>query len=166
MVPSVFVWLDALPRLPGGKVDRRALPPPDSTRPELATPFVAPRTPVEDLLARLWAEVLGLEQVGVHDDFFELGGHSLLATQLISRLRDAFRVELPFECLFEASTVASLALAIVQGQAEQAGPQEMIRLLAELEGVADAEAQRSLDDKGILADSGENDGARPRHCSL
>jgi amino acid adenylation domain-containing protein len=138
MIPSVFVWLDALPRLPGGKVDRRALPPPDLARPALATPFVAPRTPVEDQLAMLWAEVLGLEQVGLHDNFFELGGHSLLATQLLSRLRDAFRVELPLERLFEASTVASMALAIVQGQAEQMGPQELIRLLAEVEEVEDA----------------------------
>jgi acyl carrier protein len=121
MTPAVFVWLNALPRWPGGKVDRRALPILDSARPELATPFVAPRTPVEDRLARLWAESLGLEQVGMHDNFFELGGHSLLATQLMSRLRDTFQVELPFSPLFEAYTVASLSLAIVQRQAEKSG---------------------------------------------
>jgi amino acid adenylation domain-containing protein len=146
MIPSVFVWLDALPRLPGGKVDRRALPPPDAARPELATPFIAPRTPVEDLLATLWAEILGLEQVGIHDDFFELGGHSLLATQLMSRLLDAFQVELPLTRLFEASTVANLAMVIVQRLVEQVEHQEMVCLLAEVEGVSDAEAQRSLGD--------------------
>ncbi|HSF30754.1 MAG TPA: non-ribosomal peptide synthetase [Candidatus Tectomicrobia bacterium] len=162
MIPSVFVWLDAVPRLPGGKVDRRALPPPDSARPELTTPFSAPRTPIEDLLAGLWAESLGLEQVGVHDDFFELGGHSLLATHLLSRLRDAFQVELPLECLFDAPTVASLALAIVQRQAEQVGHNDVVRLLTEVEAASDAEAQGSLADEGIVADSGKNDVAHPR----
>src|SRR5262249_45295731 len=81
MVPSAFVLLEALPLTPSGKVDRKALPAPDNARPELEEAYVAPRTPVERGLADLWAEVLGLERVGVHDNFFELGVHSLLATQ-------------------------------------------------------------------------------------
>jgi amino acid adenylation domain-containing protein len=149
MIPSVFVWLDALPRLPGSKIDRLALPPPDSARPALTTPFVAPRTPVEDLLARLWAELLGLDEVGMHDNFFDLGGHSLLVTQLMSRLRDAFQVELPLERLFETSTVATLAAAIVQRKAEQIGDQKMARLLAVLEEAPDAEAPGSGADDGV-----------------
>jgi amino acid adenylation domain-containing protein len=86
MVPSRFVLLDRLPLTPTGKVDRRALPAPDGRRPVLDTPFVAPRTPVEEQVAGIWEGVLGLTRVGIHDNFFELGGHSLLATQMIARI--------------------------------------------------------------------------------
>jgi amino acid adenylation domain-containing protein len=109
MVPSTFVMLAALPLTPNGKVDRRALPVPDQERPLLEEAFVAPRTPVEEALAGIWADVLGLTQVGIHDHFLELGGHSLLATQVIARLREAFQVELPLRSLFEAPTVADQA---------------------------------------------------------
>ncbi|HEY1380035.1 MAG TPA: condensation domain-containing protein, partial [Gemmataceae bacterium] len=109
MVPSAVVILDALPLTSSGKLDRKALPAPDSTRPDLEEAYVAPRTPVEQALADLWAEVLGVERVGVADNFFELGGHSLLATQVISRVRKALQVELPLRALFEAPTVAGLA---------------------------------------------------------
>jgi amino acid adenylation domain-containing protein len=109
MVPSLFVVLEVLPRTPGGKVDRRALPAPDWSQPEREGAFVAPRTPTEGVLASLWAQVLGVERVGANDNFFELGGHSLLATQVISRLRQAFQVEVSLRALFEAPTVAGLA---------------------------------------------------------
>ena len=113
MLPSAFVFLDALPLTPNGKVDRGALPAPDHVRPELERDFVAPRTPVEVKLAEIWADVLRLEQVGIHDNFFELGGHSLLATQVISGVRDAFQVEIPLRRLFEWPTVAGLAEQLV-----------------------------------------------------
>jgi amino acid adenylation domain-containing protein len=112
MVPAVFVALDALPLLPNGKVDRRALPAPDRTRPELEKAFVAPRTPTEELLSAIWAQVLDIERVGIHDNFFDLGGHSLLATQVVSRIREFFQVELPLRRLFEFPTVAGLAESI------------------------------------------------------
>ncbi len=120
MVPATFVLLDALPLTPNGKVDRRALPAPDQGRPDLGAAFVAPRTPLEETLARLWADVLRWERVGVDDDFFELGGQSLLSIQLIARVRAAFQIDLPLRRLYEAPTVASLARVIVQALAEQA----------------------------------------------
>ncbi|MGZ3460140.1 MAG: condensation domain-containing protein, partial [Archangium sp.] len=110
MVPSAFLVLEALPLSPNGKLDRTALPAPDAA-PSQAE-HIAPRTPTEELLANLWSQLLATQTVGVTDSFFELGGHSLLATQVISRIRASFGVELPLRTLFEAPTVASLALRV------------------------------------------------------
>ena len=119
MVPSVIVILEALPLTPSGKVARRALPAPDYS--DSAATYVAPRNPVEETLAQLWAAVLGVPKVGIHDDFFQLGGHSLLATRLISRIRDAFNVDLPLKMLFENPVVADCAHALTQ-QSHNASP--------------------------------------------
>lgn len=116
LVPAVFVVLDVFPLTANGKVDRRALPAPDGRRPELNEAFVACRTPTEELLAEIWAQVLGVERVGIHDNFFQLGGHSLLATQVVSRIREAFQVEMPLRRLFEAPTIAGLAESIEAGR--------------------------------------------------
>ncbi|NEP57131.1 MAG: amino acid adenylation domain-containing protein [Symploca sp. SIO2G7] len=107
MMPAAFVMLEALPLTPNGKVDRKALPAPDR---EIIREheYVAPRTPSEEIIANIFASVLGIKQVGVHDNFFELGGHSLSATQVISRLQQTFCVELPLHCLFESPAVAEL----------------------------------------------------------
>ncbi|MFL9462640.1 amino acid adenylation domain-containing protein [Scytonema tolypothrichoides VB-61278_2] len=109
MLPSAFVVLDALPLTPNGKLDRKALPNPESAQPELKTTFVAPRTPTEEVLAEIWTQVLRLEQVGVDDNFFDLGGHSLTATQLVFRVRNTFKLELPLHALLETPTVAAMA---------------------------------------------------------
>jgi amino acid adenylation domain-containing protein len=109
MIPSSFVFLSAMPLTPNGKIDRQALPKPEHTRPEFLEEFEAPHTPTEALLAGIWAEVLKLEQVGIHDDFIELGGHSLLATQIIARLREVFKIDLPLQSVFELPSVAKLA---------------------------------------------------------
>jgi amino acid adenylation domain-containing protein len=109
MIPSAFVFMDSLPLTSSGKVDRISLPPPDLSRPELESPFVSPRTPTEELLAKTWAEVFKLERVGIYDNFFELGGHSLLATQIISRLREAVGLDLPLRILFENPVITGLA---------------------------------------------------------
>ncbi|HEX8351551.1 MAG TPA: condensation domain-containing protein, partial [Pyrinomonadaceae bacterium] len=109
MVPATFVLLDAPPLLPSGKIDRRALPAPEQAASVQEENYVAPRTPAEEVLAGLWAQVLGVARVGLHDNFFDLGGHSLLATQLISRVRQTFNVELGLRDLFAAPTVGQLS---------------------------------------------------------
>ncbi|MBW4660754.1 MAG: amino acid adenylation domain-containing protein [Drouetiella hepatica Uher 2000/2452] len=119
MVPAAFVFLEALPLNPNGKVDRQALPAPDSVRPDLADAFIAPRTPTEAILAQVFAQVLEVKQVGIHDDFFELGGHSLLATRLIARLLRTFQIELSIVDLFEVPTVAGLAERIMGGSVRE-----------------------------------------------
>jgi acyl carrier protein len=114
MVPSSFVFLEQMPLTPNGKIDRRALPQPGA--PVSDTAYVAPRTPNEEKLAAIWASILKLEQVGIHDNFFDLGGQSLLATQLISRVRDTFEIELPLRSIFESPTVAGLSRWVVEGR--------------------------------------------------
>jgi amino acid adenylation domain-containing protein len=118
MIPSHYVSLDNLPLTPNGKLDRGALPAFDPTRPELESAFVAPRTPNEEILTGLGAEVLGLERIGIHDNLFELGAHSLLVTQLISRVREVLKVELPLNSIFENPTVVDLAKIIENGHRE------------------------------------------------
>jgi len=121
MMPSAFMLLDELPLTPNGKIDRKALPAPEQGRPELAELYVAPQTAVEEIVGGIWAEVLQVEQVGVHDNFFELGGHSLLATQVISRVREAFGVEVALRQLFERPTVAGLAQSVEEEKQAGAG---------------------------------------------
>jgi len=153
MIPSAFVMLDALPLTPTGKVDRRALPIPSSSRPKLDTLFVAPGNSVEEELAEIWAEVVGVDQVGIHDNFFDLGGHSLAATRVISRVINSFKVELPIEFLFESPTVAKMAQIVVQNQAKKVGPEDLARMLTELETLSDEEARERLADEGTKEDS-------------
>ncbi len=129
MAPSATLFLDRLPRLSNGKIDRGALPVPDGARPVLERPYVAPRTATEEALARLWGDLLGVERVGVEDDFFELGGHSLLAMRLIARVREAFGRELPLPRLFEEPTVAGLARVLAE-EPERGAADERIRRAA------------------------------------
>ena len=155
MLPSAWVVLDHLPLTDNGKVDRRALPEPEWTSLRHTTDYVAPDTSVEQKLADIWRQVLGVEQVGIHDDFFDLGGHSLLAMRIISQVRDTFHIEIPLKSLFVASTVSELALVIVQRQQEEAEPrpdtassalgQERARqLLARLDLLSDEEVDTLL----------------------
>jgi aryl carrier-like protein len=110
MTPAVYVYLDRLPLTPSGKVDRRALPEPDQSRPDLTPPYIAPRTPSERLLAEVWRQVLKLEQVGVHDNFFALGGDSILSIQIVARANQA-GLRLTPKQLFEHQTIAELVAA-------------------------------------------------------
>jgi acyl carrier protein len=142
MVPSAFVFLDSFPCTPNGKLDRDALPAPHQSRPALDQSFVAPRTPSEELLAEIWADVLKLNKVGIHDNFFDLGGHSLLAMQVVSKIREAFQVEVPLRDLFENPTVAELALRIEQRASTEL--EELTRNLAEVESLPEEEIDRQL----------------------
>jgi amino acid adenylation domain-containing protein len=144
MMPSSIVVLEELPRTPSGKIDRLALPDPDLAAAQ-SSEYVAPRTPVEQAVAEIWAQVLGLPKVGVEDDFFALGGHSLLATQVVAQVRSDFAVELPLHSLFTCPTVTTLASEIVSMMGDSEGD-ETTRLMAELEGMSDEEARRLLAD--------------------
>jgi amino acid adenylation domain-containing protein len=134
MVPGHFVSLRALPLTANGKLDRRALPAPEGTRPELARAYAAPRTALERVLAGAWEEALGVDRVGVEDGFFDLGGHSLLATQMISWVRETFEVEVPLRELFERPTVAALAEALKSPETERTA-----ELLLEMSALSDEE---------------------------
>ncbi|MGE5219326.1 MAG: amino acid adenylation domain-containing protein, partial [Chloroflexota bacterium] len=119
MVPSAYVFLKSLPLMPNGKVDCKALPIPDPYKLDLGDGFVAPRTTTEKIVANIWADVLKLETVGLHNNFFHLGGDSLLATQIISRIRQVFSIELPLRHIFDSPTVAEMAMLIVDTQTQQ-----------------------------------------------
>ena len=136
MVPSAFLPLEKMPLMPNGKLDRRALPAPDQSRPDLERVYAAPGTTTEGALSEIWSEVLEMDQVGIHDNFFELGGHSLMGMQLIARLRSAFDVDVRLATLFEAATVTELALTI-----------EML-LIEEIEKLDDEEVQDLVE--GVL----------------
>jgi amino acid adenylation domain-containing protein len=111
MVPASFIILETLPLTPNGKVDRKALPIPELTQ-ILSSDIILPSTPIENLLAGIWAEILGIDKVGINHNFFELGGHSLIATRVISQIRQVFKVELPLRYLFEKPTIVGLAKEI------------------------------------------------------
>ncbi|MEA3013361.1 MAG: hypothetical protein QOD42_1906 [Sphingomonadales bacterium] len=144
MLPGQFVCLDAFPLSATGKVDRRRLPDPGSVRPELRLAYVAPRNEVEEALERIWARVLGLEKIGVEDDFFELGGHSLLAMQVMTRVRDAFELELPVRILFEYPTIAEMGIALVEHQIAALSDAEADALLAEIGELSDEDVEAAL----------------------
>ncbi|MEH1944140.1 MAG: amino acid adenylation domain-containing protein [Nostoc sp.] len=135
MIPSAFIEMESFPLTPNGKVNRRALPEPTTSRPELGQTFVEPRTPTEEILAGIWRDVLGLEQVGIYDNFFDLGGHSLLATQVIALTRKAFGIELPLLSLFESPAIAPLAQKIATAKAPDRQELSLKRLPSQDEAI-------------------------------
>ena len=145
MVPSASVIMDELPRTPNGKVDRRSLPMPEKTRSEREGRFVSPRTPTEEVLASIFADVLELERVGVNDNFFDLGGYSLKAIQVTSRVRQALQTELPLRVFFRTPTVSNVALHIARWQAEQADAEAVERIVTQLERLSEDEARVILE---------------------
>ena len=112
VIPAAFVQLEEFKLTGSGKVDRQALPVPDQSRPTLQAAYVAPRNELEETIAQIWREVLGMERVGIHDDFFEIGGNSLLAMQIIAKVSNTLDVYLPLHRLFDTPTIAGLALNV------------------------------------------------------
>ncbi|MCW5848752.1 MAG: non-ribosomal peptide synthetase [Anaerolineae bacterium] len=143
MLPSAFVTLDAIPLTANGKVDRRALPQPDRHRPALATPWVAPQTAAETQLTRVWQDVLGMEEIGVHDSFMDLGGDSLLASQVVSRVNRLFQTRIPVRVLLQAATIADMA-ALLDASGDERRAEGLPDLVAEMEQLSEAEAERLL----------------------
>jgi hypothetical protein len=152
MVPAAFITLAELPVLASGKLDRRALPSPAGVRSDRSVSYVAPRDPVEQILAEIWAQVLGVEQVGVFDHFFELGGHSLLATQALARIRQAFEIDLQLRSLFEEPTVAGLA-SWLRSSPDADKVEKTAALRIELAGLSEEEV-----DALLLADADVENG--------
>jgi amino acid adenylation domain-containing protein len=147
MLPAFYVVLDALPLSPNGKVDRRALPPPERTADESETPYVSPRTAVEEVLADIWRKVLHLDRVGVNDNFFELGGHSLLATKVMTRARESFQTPLTLRHILENPTVASFANAIIAQETKPGRAEKIARTIKKIESLSAAHVAQALGKK-------------------
>ena len=144
MVPAEVMVLDLLPLTPNGKVDRRSLPAPDPKRRE-GEPRARPATPLERLLARVWADVLGASEIFLEDNFFELGGHSLLATKVFARLTEALGVELPLHLVFEAPSFEAFAAAVLGHLRGLGVADDLLALLEELETMSDEEKKALLE---------------------
>jgi amino acid adenylation domain-containing protein/non-ribosomal peptide synthase protein (TIGR01720 family) len=144
MVPSAFVLLDEMPLTPNGKINRRALPAPEVSRPEIEQRYVAPRNDIEVALVELWQEVLGINPIGVSDNFFDLGGHSLKATSLLSKVRRIFRTELPLSVVFEATTVEALACALVEHEAKPGQTAKIAHVLQRIKSIPSADLKEMI----------------------
>lgn len=142
MIPSVFVRLDAMPLTSSGKIDRRALPEPNTGSKQV----VPPQTPTETLLASIWQDVLEIEQIGRHDNFFQIGGHSLLATKAVTRIRERFQIKVPLRMLFDLQTLDKLAEAIAIMELEEAESRALDEILSNIDGLSDEEVEKLLVD--------------------
>lgn len=149
MVPAAFVPLDEMPLTPNGKVDRKALPEPSFSRDVLEEDYVAPRTELEEVLTNIWADILDVERVGIHDSFFRLGGHSLLATQVISRMRDMLRIEISLMDFFKASTVAGVIEHALRDTDRRERAEKTAQLLLKLAQLSDDEVKEMLKEKSV-----------------
>jgi surfactin family lipopeptide synthetase C len=142
-IPSALVFLEKLPVSANGKIERKSLPTPKEQI-DLTNEYTPPTNAVEEILAGIWAKILHVQRVGIHDNFFDLGGHSLLATQVISRIREAFQIELPIRCLFESPSVAQLAQTLIQREAKVGITEKMAQILKKLENMSSEEAKQLL----------------------
>jgi len=154
MMPSAFVFLEALPLSSNGKVDRKALMGPEAV--QSTQEYTGPRSAVEEVLVGIWGEALWMEEVSVHDSFFELGGHSLLATQVISRVQETFRVSVPLRTIFDAPTIASFAKLLLLDQNTRPKIEDMAEKLVSLNTLSEEELEERLNqmaasDRGLMS---------------
>jgi acyl-coenzyme A synthetase/AMP-(fatty) acid ligase/acyl carrier protein len=156
MIPSAIVILESLPLTPNGKIDRKALPVPESGWESSEESFVSPRTPIEEVLAGIWCDVLGIKKVGIHDNFFDLGGHSLLATQVMSGLRDTFQVEIPLRSLFEMPTISGLTERILR-RAERDKLEKKAALLLKITDLSEDEVTTMFEGRIRRRDNRRNE---------
>jgi amino acid adenylation domain-containing protein len=151
MVPAAFVYLESLPLTPNGKVDRRALPVPEGGRPDLAQEYVAPRTPTEEVLAGIWAEVLRVERVGIYDNFFELGGHSLIATQAVARTTKAFNIEnISVQTLFQVPTIYSFAQTLSEIFGSYELLNDIAKTIREVDELSDDQVRKMISEMELV----------------
>ena len=156
MIPSLLVTLDSMPLTASGKISRKGLPAIDPSLLESERRFDAPRTPVEQVLAGLWAEILGLDQVGIHDDFFEIGGHSILAARLVSQIKEIFQIELSLRTFFEERTAARLAALMVADAATESRVQRIAELAINIANFTDHEVETMLGGNSLNSLGGNN----------
>jgi natural product biosynthesis luciferase-like monooxygenase protein len=151
MIPSALVRMDSMPMTPNGKIHRKGLPAgvPDGSQAD--RPIELPRNAVEEVLACIWAELLGVPEVGIHDDFFELGGHSILSSQLISRVRELFRVELPLRSFFAAPTVSAVAAILLRDEDQRSKVERMAELLISVASSTEDEAEAMLNESQFVS---------------
>ncbi|MEA2563042.1 MAG: hypothetical protein QOH06_4546, partial [Acidobacteriota bacterium] len=148
MLPSAFVFLDAFPLTPQGKVDRRALPAPERSQHGAGAKFIPPRTPLEEEVARVWRDVLKVDRVGVSDSFWELGGHSLLATRVLSRIEELFEVDLPLQTLFASPRLGEFAAMVGERVLVLEG-EDIDAALAELNGMSEDEIRALMEQEAL-----------------
>ena len=141
MVPARVVFLKALPVTANGKIDRRALPAPGRSRPNLDTPFVSARTPLEKDLAQVWCEVLELDEIGIHDNFLDLGGHSLTATRIVSQVIGKYQIQIPLRSLFQSPTIADMAAILEQQEKSEIACKDLAQLLDQLDSCGEEKAR-------------------------
>jgi natural product biosynthesis luciferase-like monooxygenase protein len=147
MVPAQVVFLDKFPQTPNKKIDRKALPVPENDGNETESDFEPPATAVEQVVAGVWAELLGIQHISRTDNFFDLGGNSLSATLLVSRLREIFRVSLPLASAFDAPTLSGLAALVVANEPQPGLVEKTAKLLKQIEGMSEDAVQGSLEQK-------------------
>jgi hypothetical protein len=144
MLPAAFVMLKTLPLTPTGKVDRKALPPPESCGCDPVQAYVAPRNPIEEVIAGIFQKVLKLDRVGIQENFFHLGGHSLIATQVISRVRHVFDVDLSFRSVFESPTVEGMTSSLLRFSTNRAGLEKRAEMFLKVANLSESEADAIL----------------------
>jgi len=147
MLPSAYVVLNSLPLTTSGKVDRMALPSPKKSHQEISDAFIAPTTAIEKIIAKRWAEIIEIDEVGIHDDFSELGGDSVLAAQIVSEINNIFSLKQPLQTLFEAPTVAKLVEFVLMNETQPGHSDKVANLLIKIEGMSSEEIEKTLEEK-------------------